>query len=225
MKRRILTTALCCFIAAGYLAGCRTKTEKYDAVISEIRGLVMTAESDALSVELISGEREEPFSFDGVSAARIAFTVVTITPKKKGHTGEYRYELYIGAEKYEGAFKRHAFRESYSFEAAVKTPNAAALTVTEAQGYVENFELVSMRKEGMIGAETALELALIRLKNNVSAATAGGKLNAEIYIRFVKNSVTSDGGYYWYVAFMPPDGALFAVMIDPYSKEIVAVRE
>ena len=77
----------------------------------------------------------------------------------------------------------------------------------------------------MIGAEEALEIAEIRLKDRIKEHTSGGTLNAEIYIRFLENPISSEGGYYWYVAFVPDKYEVYAVLIDPITREIAAVRE
>ena len=92
-------------------------------------------------------------------------------------------------------------------------------------GYAENFELMSVRTEEMIDAAAALEIAEIRLKDRIKEHTVSGELNAEIYIRFLENPISSEGGYYWYVAFVPEKYEVYAVLIDPLTREIAAVRE
>lgn len=50
-------------------------------------------------------------------------------------------------------------------------------------------------------------------------------LNAEVYVRYLENPISSAGGYYWYVAFCPQKYEVYAVLIDPITREITAVRE
>ncbi len=47
----------------------------------------------------------------------------------------------------------------------------------------------------------------------------------EIYVRLIPNPVNAAGGYFWYVAFVDINKETVAVLIEPESLEIVAVRE
>ena len=71
----------------------------------------------------------------------------------------------------------------------------------------------------------ALETAEIRLKDSLKKLREDGELKAEIYVRFTENPISADGGYYWYVAFVPDKYTVYAALIDPVTKEIAAVRE
>ena len=59
----------------------------------------------------------------------------------------------------------------------------------------------------------------------VSSAPDKNALNAEVYVRYLENPISSAGGYYWYVAFCPQKYEVYAVLIDPITREITAVRE
>lgn len=203
----------------------KPKINRYDANISELRDVVMTAENEAFFIELVSGEREDPFAVDGIAGGRIDFTVVTLSPKKDVRSAAYGYELYLGDKKFEGQFNRHPFKPTYSFEISEKAMTPAAITVTGPGEQVQNFELVSAFMPDMISAEAALETGLIRFKDKVKALENGDGLAAEIFVRFIKNDVTSSGGYYWYVAVVPAPLEVYAVLIDPVTREVVAVRD
>lgn len=221
MKKRVsVLLILCCF----FLFGCAKPIEKREPNISELRDEVMVAQSDRMKITLMSGVRENPFVIDGAAGEKQPFTVVTVTPSGFNDGASFNYELYIGDVKYGGKFSKHPFKNTWSFELAERVGGTAAITVTS-DGYAENFELKSVKTEEMIGADYALEIAEIRLKNRIKEMTDGGNLNAELYIRFLENPISSDGGYYWYVAFVPDKYVVYAVLIDPVTKEIVAVRE
>ena len=222
MKR--LISLLLCLITVLPATGCATKIEKRDRNVSELRDELMIAESDKMKITLISGEREEPFSIDGKPGERVPFSVITIAPRGFSDDAEFTYAAYIGAEKVEGKFSRHPYKNTCSVELSARSSSAATVTVT-GDGYVENFELKSVKTDDMISASVALETAEIRLKDRIKELVADGELGAEIYVRFTENPISGDGGYYWYVAFVPEKYTVYAVLIDPVTKEIAAVRE
>lgn len=215
----LIVCALCLVLIA-----CDTPIEKRQPNLSELRDVVMTAQSDRMKISLMSGVRENPFVIDGVPGEKTPFTVVTVTPSGFDESTVFSYSIYLGEEKAEGTFSKHPFKNTWSFEIPKQALDNVALTVT-AEGYAENFELSSVKTADMIGAEEALEIAEIRLKDRIKEHTSGGTLNAEIYIRFLENPISSEGGYYWYVAFVPDKYEVYAVLIDPISREIAAVRE
>lgn len=220
--KKLLSLIVC--VLCVLLVACDTPIEKREPNLSELRDEVMTAQSEQMKISLMSGVRENPFVIDGVPGEKTPFTVVTITPTGFGETTVFSYAIYLGEEKMEGTFSKHPFKNTWSFEIPHKASGNVALTIT-ADGYAENFNLASVKTSDMIDAAEALEIAEIRLKDRVKALTSDGKLNAEIYIRFLENPISSEGGYYWYVAFVPDKYEVYAVLIDPVTREIAAVRE
>lgn len=221
--KKILSVIFCLFCL--FLVACVPPLEKREPNLSELRDVVLTASNDKMSVTLMSGVREEPFVIDGATGEKQPFTVVTITPSGFRDSATFSYELRIGDVTHNGGFSKHPFKNTWSFEIAERVTDSAALTVTSGADYAENFELKSVKTDAVISAEEALEIAEIRLKNRIKEMTEGGVLRAEVYIRFLENPISSDGGYYWYVAFVPDKYVVYAVLIHPETKEIVAVRE
>lgn len=222
MKR--LLSLFLCLITVLPASGCASAIEKRERNLSELRDELMIASSDKMKVTLISGEREDPFVIDGTPGEKTSFSVITITPHGFSDNAEFAYTAYIGEEKLEGKFSRHPYKNTYSVELVARAVGSAAVTVTS-DGYAENFELKSVKTDDMISASVALETAEIRLKDRIKELTAGGELKAEIYVRFTENPISGDGGYYWYVAFVPEKYTVYAVLIDPVTKEIAAIRE
>lgn len=223
MKKKLFIVCIFAF-AAMLICGCDSLIEKRASIISELRDVAMCASGKLWSVELISGTREEPFDIDGVSEEKTDFTVVTLTPLGEDNA-EYSYELRYGESVYRGEFSQHPFKKTFSFELAVRVEGSAALAVMSSDGSAETFALSEVRGDEEIDATVALEIAEIRLKDSIRSFSSGGKLNCEIFVRYIKNPINGDGGYYWYVAFVPERYVVYAVLIDPVTKEVVAVRE
>lgn len=222
MKR--LAAIIIAAVAAFAAVACGTALERREPNISELRDVLMKAESERMKVTLMSGVREEPFAVDGVPGGKTDFTVIVIEPKGAREDAAYDYVLYAGGEKREGKLNKHPFRGTWSTELPIRTSGGATLTLTS-EGYMENLELADVTTGAEIGASEALEIAEKRLKDRIAEHSPGGKLAAEIYVRYLDNPISSDGGYYWYVAIVPAKYEVYAVLVDPTTGEIAAVRE
>lgn len=206
------------------LMGCNKNIEKYDKYISELRSNLYIYESENLSVTAISGRRETPFSLDGVAGDMIEYTVITIEPTFVPGK-EYRYKTSINDVEYSGSFLVHPFGKTLSCDIPVKCENQL-ITIDIISGEETiTVQLASVVTENMINAETALSIALIKLKTQVESLKSGSDFNGEIYIRLTQNPIDNKGGYFWYVAFVSENDLTYAVLINPLTSEVVAVRD
>ena len=79
--------------------------------------------------------------------------------------------------------------------------------------------LQSVRSEDFIDGEKAYNVAYSKLSD--SPIIVNGEY--EVYVRLIENPVNSQGGYYWYVAFV--DGKdTAAALIDPVTAEVIAQK-
>jgi len=204
------------------LSGCGGIAKKYDDSISELRDGLQKGSNESYSVEMISGYREEPFEIDGERSGRVDYTLITVTPK--GATGSATLELSVVGENvsYSGTAVMHPYKQSYSLELATRISTPVTVTVNGSA-----VELKSVRAEGEIGYERALEVAFDELSNPLGEYKNGSKFIGEIFIRYVSNPVSTENRYYWYVAFIPKDDCdkIIAALIDPVTGRVEAKRE
>lgn len=212
----IILSVLLVVLTSVFLTGCTGKLGKYQKSVSEFRDEVLTGSSENFYAEAMSGYREKPFDIDGVSGEKTDFCIVVITPKNYDPTLNYTYKITLNGVDYQGDFVKHPFENTYSFEVCARCSNSLTVTVGN-----ENIELASVKNENFISAEKAFELALKRLSDTKTVKE--GKF--EIYIRLISNPVNASGGYFWYVAFVDANKETSAVLLNPESMEIVAVRE
>ena len=232
MKNKIITVIdmkkfFCLIIAVIFcfsLCSCSSLMKRREQNISELRDELMVSEFGNDKVTLISGRRENPFVVDGKSGEKIDFTVVTFYPEKAMESARFTYRFDDGTAEIEGEFCKHPFKNTYSFEIA-KRITGNAMIVIEGDNYEHQFDLASVKTANTIMPDQALEKAELRLGEHIKKLTSGNKLNAEIFIRFLENPISSQGGYYWYVAFVPDKYAVYATLIHPETGEIIATRE
>lgn len=203
---------------------CATAIDKYNDKISELRDELIVGESEGVEVEIICGRRESSFNIDGNSTPKCDFTVITVTSEIFALSTVVNYAFNFNGQIYDGALNKHPLKNSYSTELPFRVSGEIDLKIT--QGKIEKIvKTKTVKTERTISANRALEVAQIRLADKFSECSSNGKLNAEIYIRYIKNPISTAHGYYWYVALCPNATTVYAVLIDEVSANIVAVRE
>lgn len=200
-----------------FLSACSNGLGKQKKNVSEYRDNVYVGSDSDFALEAVTGYREMPFEIDGKSGDKADFCLVTISPTDFDPTASYNYKIILGEVKYEGECVKHPFANTFSFEVAARC-NESSLTV-ELNGH--EIELSSVKNEQFISPEKAFEIAYKRLKD--SDVIKNGKY--EIYIRLIKNPVNASGGYFWYVAFVDENKETCAVLLQPETMEITAVRD
>lgn len=202
---------------------CKSPIERYEHAISELRDNIYIAENDHYSVQIITGKREDPFVMDGHAGGVRDFTVVTLDPK--AGAGDYSYRVTVNGTEYAGAFIPHPFARTYSADIEVLSADSEiALTVTSGPNS-DDLTAKSVKTDNMITASKAVEIADKKLKNRIEGFRSGNVLSCEVYVRLIANPVDNSGGYHWYVAFIGENQAIYAVLIEPVSMQVVAIRD
>ncbi len=203
--------------AIGY--GCKSESDKYDAKISEIRdGRYVCADSPQ-SVEGMSGEREVPYSVDGILNGRKPFFIVTV---KGTYATPPSYTTEIDGKAYEGSMSKHPFEESYSFCLDVN-PKQTEITVT-LKGIAAQEQAVTLTREQApaVSHAQALSIARSSLSEPIAAHSKNGVFDGEIYLRLIVDPTGDTDKRFWYVAFCTEEDECFSLLADSESGEVIA---
>lgn len=199
--------------------------------LSEIRVNIFEATNDNISVNIITGQREEPYVLNGTAQGMKDYTVITIIPENPDNISAditYNYLLKTGKKDYSGSFTLHPFGNSYAAEIAEKiNTKSVELKITASKddwNFNETIVMESILTEDMINWEDALIIGMDALENTISSMYSKKALKAEVYVKLLCDPLGKTTDHYWYVAFA--DGKKIAsALIDPISKEILALRE
>lgn len=198
--------------------------KEYEKNISEIRETVYEATENAATVTIFTGEREDPYSIDGISNKRANYTIINFKPAVVSGTKQYKYKLTDGSDVYSGDFTIHPFGTMYSAELSKKLKNATvALEVSENE-VKQNFAPVSKLTGDMITWDKAILIAKDILTDQIATMMDGKTLKGEIFVRFICDPMNSNDKHFWYVGFSDSEKT-FAVLIDPVTQEILAVKK
>ena len=194
-------------------------------LVSELRENIFVGNSDSFSISVVSGKREDPFMMDGIPSITRDFTLATLTPKLETSRGVYKFAITVDDVLFKGEFMHHPFSNTLSADLNIRASGSPiAITIINPDGVEENMFAASVLTEQMISSSKALEIAENKLKYSLETLKENGQLMAEIFIRLMPNPLDNSGGYHWYVAFIGRENQIFAVLIDPISMQVVAVR-
>lgn len=199
--------------------------------LSEVRVNIYEMSNDNMSVNIITGEREEPYVLDGSANGMIEYTVITMTPENPDNISSeitYKYTLKTGKKDYSGTFTLHPFGNSYAAEIAEKIDAKSVQLIVSATkddwNFEENVVIESILTSEMMSWEEALTKGMDALKKATEPMYDKNKLKAEVYVKLLCDPLGKTTDHYWYVAFA--DGEkIVSVLMDPVSKEILALKE
>ncbi len=231
--KKISLLLLSLFITLSFInIGCSGKIpSEVKKNLSEVRTNIYEATNDNISVNIITGQREEPYVLNGTAEGMNDYTVITIIPENPDNISAditYNYFLKTGKKDYSGSFTLHPFGNSYAAEISEKiNVNSVELKVTATKddwNFNESLVMESILTENMINWEDALLIGMNTLKDSISPMYNKKDLKAEVYVKLLCDPLGKTSDHYWYVAFA--DGKKIAsALIDPISKEILALRE
>ena len=218
MKKNCFFVIVLVIMSTFAFCSCSEPFGRYGKYVSEYRDNVYVGENENFYAIAVTGYRENPFDIDGVSEQnKVEFLLVTVTPAEYNPSVAYSYSITVDGVEYAGEMNKHPFENTYSFEIAQYVSDEQITIYVQQQAVT----LSSILTEEYISAEKAFDIARSRLSK--SEVIKGG--DYEIYVRLIANPINAKGGYFWYVAFVDESQNTVAVLIDPVSMEIVAVRE
>ncbi|NLC17394.1 MAG: hypothetical protein GX756_05910 [Clostridiales bacterium] len=199
--------------------------------LSEVRVNIYEFSNDNISVNIITGEREDPYVLDGTAKGMTEYTVITMIPENPDNISAeitYNYLLKTGKKDYSGSFSMHPFGNSYAAEIGEKIDvKSVQLSVTATKddwNFEENVVLESILTSEMIGWEDALLIGVEALKKATESMYDKKTLKAEVYVKLLCDPLGKTSDHFWYVAFA--DGTkIVSALIDPVSKKVLALKE
>lgn len=192
--------------------------------IAECRQVMYVGKTNNLSVDLISGTREQNYVVNGYCTDSIAFGVVTFKILTDINIDTANYVLTIGTTRYDGILERNPYDNTYmcDVKALINTNDVITAKIIAGE-FVESVELNNITADWNVNSDNALKLAVSELTKELKTFIENDEFKAESYIKIV-NDDEVDETYYWYVSFVGRNGKTYAVIIDPISNEILAKK-
>ena len=207
---------ICCF---GFV-GC-SSNKNFQNRISEKDEILLSQEDDNFFVTLCIGKRENPYIVDGKNGEMIDFAVLTAYGKtEKVQNGEAKFKINVNGIEKNGIFEVNPFDGSFVVDLLnVGNEIQQAQLVIEVASNSYSYKLTSALSEGCISADEALAIAEKEFKKVEKQLTNDDKNSFEVYVRLMQNPGQIP---LFYVSAINEEDQLFALIIDPTTKEVIA---
>lgn len=217
-----LLSIVCVFILCG--CGYSRIYDMTHSNIAECRQVMYVGKTNNLSVNLISGTREQNYVVNGYCTDSIAFGVLTFKLLTDINIDTANYVLTIGTTRYDGILERNPYDNTYMCDVKTLINTNDVITAKIIAGeFVESVELNNITADWNVNSDNALKLAVSELTKELKTFIENDEFKAECYIKIVNDDEVNEM-YYWYVSFVGRNGKTYAVIIDPISNEILAKK-
>lgn len=210
-----------CLIAVFLFSGCSNFNSHFEKNISEIHTSLFSAEDKNFFTTLSLGKRENPYIVDGQSRELVEFAVLTVYPQEvKPQSNNVNYVLTTNAKKYNGNFEVNPFDNSFVVDLEHIETDFSDITVAFIVDQIEyTYKLENQLKTNYATCEEVKSIASKQFESIKDSLIEKNKMQAEVYIRVIKKF-----GHVplWYVSVVSITNQLFALIIDPVSKEVIA---
>ena len=217
-----LLSTVCVFILCG--CGYSRIYDMAHSNVAECRQVMYVGKTNNLSVNLISGTREQNYVVNGYCTDSISFGVLTFKILTDINIDTANYVLTIGTTRYDGILERNPYDNTYMCDVKTLINTNDVITAKIIAGeFVESVELNNITADWNVNSDNALKLAVSELTKELKTFIENDEFKAECYIKIVNDDEVNEM-YYWYVSFVGRNGKTYAVIIDPISNEILAKK-
>lgn len=203
-----------CFVSCGL-------KNKVQINVSEMDEVLLSGEDENFFVTLCIGKRENPYIVDGISCELIDFAV--LTAHKKGNnisSTDVLFSLNLKNDRKTGVFEVNPFDGSFVVDLLSVGDDLENVSVDITQGEKTfNIALSPALEESCAKANDVLEIASKQFDDVKDRVYQNGKMIGELYVRLMQNQGQKP---LWYVSLITQEDELFAMIIDPESKQVIA---
>ena len=211
----------------GLLSACESPMySKAKDNIAEIRNNIFIGENENVKATFMSGKREKEYVINGTSTLLIEFGVITfallgdnVTRAKTGN-----YKVIIDSKTYEGQLELNPFDNTYVADLGSMFDSSDNIYASINVGSFESEVTLELKNgDWQTSSTDALQIACKTLKKELKDYDKD-VWSSEVYIKIIHDDKVASDKYFWYVNFVGRDGTNHSVIIDPYTKEILAKK-
>jgi hypothetical protein len=198
--------------------GCgQNQTDIVKAQMSEITYDYFYGKCDEFEISISSGEREEPYAYDGVSQEKCDFALVVV-------------DLNTTIEKLNMTFSINGDASSVVLEYNYKT----GTHMIDLEKRLDSDDIISVKygntqisidclsNEFAINYEKAIEIGVNEFSENITNLMQSGELKAEVYLKVLDNLSNNFDKSFWCFSIVDEKGQHLNCIIDTENGNIVA---
>lgn len=218
---KILCVTFCIGLCVVILGGCSKEIDVSD-YMSDIRETLYAAEDDKLFVTVVSGERENPYKYDGIKNPNVDFCIVSVFPKNaKIDENTLDIDLVVGDTTHEITLEKSPYENAYLEDLGSKIAAGQNVKfVCDDLGVSLN--LVNESQMWEITSAEAIKIGAEELSDKINSQIQNGVLKGECYLKIIYDKSRDMKNYYWYFSFVPETGNASSCVIDPTTGKVLA---
>ena len=219
MKKLVCLMLVCGILFLAPLGCGQTLSAAIEDNMSEIRRNVFEGQNDSLKVSFMSGEREDPYEYNGISEKNIDFGIFTVYFNE--FIGNYKvpFVATINEEKFEGMLEKNPYNESYMVDIEKSAADDAEIIIS-----INNMPAVvleNISSTWQVDYNQALELGKTYLNDELNEIYSSGKFQAECYLKHITDEKFISGQYFWSFYVVDTKFVRHTVMFDVNSGDLL----
>ena len=223
---RKITLFFCLILMSISFYGCAKYVGKIvNDSLSEVRYNLYQVYTNEIDIQFTSGFREEPYIINGISESKKEFGIITahFLFDIKDYSGLPTFNIKINEREFEGEFEQNPFDQSFVYDIEIFVLDDAKISI---EINWDNFDFSSgldnISNNFQCDYKQALKIFIEEFKPDIKKIIVNNKLQGEVYVKLISRPELKTNNVYWYVSLVGKSGQTMSVVIDPYSKQVLA---
>lgn len=222
MKKIVIFLFLCLILSFSFFACTKNIEGAVRGNMSEIRYNAFAVKNENFKVNFMSGERENPYEYDGKSAGKCDFGVITVVFKEFCTFMKVPFSMSIGDEKIDGLLEKNPYNESFMADTGRRVKDDSVIKVKIGDWDEVNLENIS--NDFKINYENALKIGINELNNELNSCYIKGKFKGECYLKIITSDNFNSDEFFWSFSVISYELKNYSVIIDINSGKILVKK-
>lgn len=214
MKKNLFVYLMCTF-SFFMCFGCN-KNVVSEKNVSERVETYFNGVANGFKASISSGQRENPYIYNGVTAPFVDFAVLTIVCDCANASIDV--QITINEKCQNIRLEVDTVTGHFLTDLETKLKEGDVVTLNYAG---ESLTLSCMSKDFNLSWKDSFEKGMMVFKDDLQKLCSSGTLMAEIYLRVLDNAEDEFNRIYWYFYVYAQNGTTYSCVIDPKSGEVV----
>lgn len=203
--------------------GC-TNVENYEDFISDIRQGVFDGQCESYTVTFTYGQREKPYSLDGVANSKIEFGILSVIFDENIDDDDIvYYSLKINNDITTGTLEKSPYTDQYMADIGKICSDADVLSLDiyfASDTNTKSVVLTNKNKDWDINYEEAFTNGITALSEEIKTLS-NNDTTYELQIKILNEQQTNFGSYFWSVTVISSSGVKHNVVFSTSSTDIL----
>lgn len=215
-KRVIVLAFSVVLVGLIILSGCGggSVTQEVRANLSDVRYNLFEVKNETLRANAMSGLREEPYAYDGISGKKVEFCVLTVFLTNDTHDFDtLDFVITINEQPIEATLERNPRNNSLMADICKVLEDDDKLSL-KIDGIDGDFEMPCVSQSWAVQYDEVIEIGLTTLGEEINQFFVKKNFAAEVYVKIIYDEKGEFEQYFWYFGVLGENKTNLCVLID-----------